>query len=259
MNKPYHLSQAIGDQFGDKSVVENYQYRPVYSDAVIDTLSNCLDLKQMRVLDIGSGTGEVSIPLSLRGHSVVGVDPSKEMIRAAQLKNSNITFVNCYIEDYRSDSRFDLFVAANSIHWPDWSRLFPVLKGLSNSHTRLAIVTGGELVIDSIQPQILSIIRRYSTTQNFKPYSVVDLLKEQGYIQNTVIHRLPSVSVRQPVSEFIASFHARNGFSLDRMTKDQATDFRREMINLLNRNGFKTHVEGEVCFSVSVTDLAAKL
>ena len=138
----------------------------------------------MDVLDIGSGTGEVSIPLSERGHVVVGVDPSAEMVSAAESKGPAVTFVNSYIEEFASNQKFDLFVAANSIHWPDWEVMFPLLKSLSKEKTKLAIVTGGDLIVSEIQELIVETVKSFSTTKDFKPYSVVDFLREQGYISN---------------------------------------------------------------------------
>lgn len=255
MNKPEHLSKEIGDQFSDKSIVDNYHYRPQYSRSVIDALEKSVDLPSLKILDIGSGTGEVSIPLSQNGHTVIGVDPSAEMVRAANKKGSSANFVNSYIEDFSTDQKFDLFVAANSIHWPDWNVMFPLLKSISKEHSKLAIVTGGDLVLEEIQEQILDVVKTYSTTQNFKPYSIVDMLIEQKYISNLEINELPAEVVSQSVSEYVASFHARNGFSLERMPPEQAQAFDSEINSVLDRNGYGNEVTGNVRFKVTVADI----
>jgi hypothetical protein len=202
-----------------------------------------------------SGTGEVSIPLAKKGHTVVGVDPSAEMVRAASAKGSSASFVSSYIEEFSTDHKFDLFVAANSIHWPDWSLMFPLLKSISKEHAKLAIVTGGDLVLEDIKEKVLNIVKNYSTTQNFKPYSIVDMLIEQGYISNANITELPVESISQSVSDYVASFHARNGFSLDRMSAEQANAFDNEIISVLARNGYGSVVTGQVRFKVTVADI----
>jgi 2-polyprenyl-3-methyl-5-hydroxy-6-metoxy-1,4-benzoquinol methylase len=255
MSKPDHLSKEIGDQFADKSIVDNYGFRPVYTPNVLDYLSQCLGMKKMSVLDIGSGTGEISIPLSERGHAVVGVDPSKEMVKAAVAKGSKVNFVNSYVENFKSSKHFDLIIAANSIHWADWSRAFPLLKALSKPHTKLAIVTGGDLIVDDVQSEVIQLIQEYSTTKNFKPYSVVTMLEEADYIKDAVTQKMPTANVSQQLSDYIASFHARNGFSIERMGVDMASEFDHKLESLLRTNSYAKEVKGSVNFSVTLADI----
>lgn len=254
--KPEHLSKAVGDQFADKSIVQHYGFRPDYTSEVVHFLSNALSINGMDVLDIGTGTGEVAIPLSELGHEVVGVDPSYEMIQAAKTKNSDVSFINSYIEEFESSKRFNLFVAANSIHWADWAIAFPVLKSVAHPGAKLAIVTGGDVAIEGLQNEILELVKTYSTTQNFKPYCVVTLLKEGGYIANPVTTNMPASAVSQQTEDYIASFHARNGFSLDRMKPHLAQAFDNELKDLLVEVGFSEQVTGQVTYSVTLADLA---
>jgi len=46
-----------------------------------------------RVLDAGCGTGDVALALAARGAQVVGVDPSREMLRLARAKAPHIAWV----------------------------------------------------------------------------------------------------------------------------------------------------------------------
>jgi SAM-dependent methyltransferase len=252
VTKPEHLSKQYGDQFSDPSIVEHYHYRPAYSEEVIIYLSQCQGDSPIRILDVGCGTGEISIPLSQLGHTVVGLDPSAEMIKAARLKSAHVEFVNAYVEDFSDTKPFDLIIAANSIHWADWPRAFKVLKALAHKDTRLAIVTGGDLVVGPIQEKTLALIKTYSTNTGFKSYSVVDMLVEQNYLQTPIIKKFRAKTIQQPVDHFIASFHARNGFSLDRMTPDNAKKFDAELKQILLAAGFGLNVQGQVNYSVAL-------
>ena len=43
----------------------------------------------------------------------------------------------------------------------------------------------------------------------------------------------PPIEVRQPIAEYVESFHSRNGFSRDRMTAEQAAGFDEEVTRLV--------------------------
>jgi SAM-dependent methyltransferase len=57
----------------------------------IDFYAACLSSPPQRVLELGCGTGRVSIALAARGHFVVGVDNSESMLLRAQLKRRGMT------------------------------------------------------------------------------------------------------------------------------------------------------------------------
>ncbi|MDN3649764.1 class I SAM-dependent methyltransferase [Reinekea marina] len=256
MNKPEHLSKAIGDQFSDKSVVENYGYRPEYTPDVIQFLSNSLQLENMSVLDVGTGTGEIAIPLAQLGHCVTGVDPSVEMIKAATAKNADVDFKQSYIESFESPQAFDLIVAANSIHWTDWDRAFPALRAVAKPNARFAIITGGDIAIEGLQDEILALVKAFSTTKTFKPYNVVTMLTKGGYIEAPLTTEMPVSLVEQNIDHYISSFHARNGFSLDRMVPEQAEAFDTKLRRLLIKHGFNETVKGTVSYKVTLAELA---
>lgn len=54
-----------------------------------ETLIQWLGLKKARILDLGCGTGTLAFALAEKGHSVKGVDLSKEMIHRAESKKQD--------------------------------------------------------------------------------------------------------------------------------------------------------------------------
>ena len=96
--------------------------RPGYPDALFDLLSARCGLGSgARVLELGPGTGQATVPLLDRGATVVAVEPGVAM--AARLRERvegrNCTVVEAEFEQADVRGPFDLAVAATSFHWVD--------------------------------------------------------------------------------------------------------------------------------------------
>jgi SAM-dependent methyltransferase len=55
-------------------------------EAILKLAGEALDTKSLRILDLGSGTGNHALPLHARGHQVIGVDRSEDMLALARAK-----------------------------------------------------------------------------------------------------------------------------------------------------------------------------
>jgi len=66
----------------------------------------------LTILDLGCGTGILSLAYANEGHRVTGVDPAGEMLRCAREKDNNhsVEWIQCAAQDFRSDKRFDLII-----------------------------------------------------------------------------------------------------------------------------------------------------
>jgi ubiquinone/menaquinone biosynthesis C-methylase UbiE len=61
------------------------RYRHGYPEAVIDVLAAVFGLTPAdTVIDLGCGTGQLTLPLAGRVHTVLGVDPEPDMLRCAR-------------------------------------------------------------------------------------------------------------------------------------------------------------------------------
>lgn len=65
-----------------------------------------------RVLDLGCGTGRLTVALAERGHDVTGLDPAAAMLAAARLRpgGARIRWVEADARDFDLGERFDLAV-----------------------------------------------------------------------------------------------------------------------------------------------------
>lgn len=97
--KPFHLSKSYGDQFQDRSLVEHYRKRPAYPAARFDLLVASLP-ENAHIVDLGCGTGVISIPLAERGMQVTGDDPSVAIIELAKFRRQRVSVhQRCRVND----------------------------------------------------------------------------------------------------------------------------------------------------------------
>ena len=120
---------------------EVYQY-------ITDTFSLTAEAPTKRILDLGTGTGELSLPLAPYFQEVVAVDPSAAMLAEAQQKATarecgNIHFIKAKAEELNPEQlgQFDLITIANAYHWMDPRQLDPLLKSLLKPEGSIIFVT----------------------------------------------------------------------------------------------------------------------
>jgi len=77
----------------------------------ISLLNKFFILKNAKILEVGCGSGAISMDLSLRGAIYTGVDISYEAIRIAKLIASNYNVANC---EYTYGNGFNLVYPDNS-------------------------------------------------------------------------------------------------------------------------------------------------
>ena len=107
-------------------------FRPGYPPALFEVLESIVP-PPARVLEIGCGTGQATVPLAERGYSVVALEPAPRMARLARRKLARWTgsaVVTVRLEDWPAErSAFDLAVAATSFHWLDPDAAFAKVAG----------------------------------------------------------------------------------------------------------------------------------
>lgn len=226
--KPSHLGEVYAAQFEDDSVARAYPTRPPYPDEVFSLIAASAPSNAPRVLDLGCGTGDLARRLTAIAERVDAVDRSAAMIAEGKSllggDAPNLRWIVGRTEDAPLDPPYDLVTAAESLHWMEWQ---PVLQ-----RVRAALVPGGSLVVIERHAlplpwddALLDIIQRYSTNREFSPYNFIGELTARGLVRVKQHSRTQPVPFRQPIGEYIESFHSRNGFSRERMMPDEATAF----------------------------------
>jgi trans-aconitate methyltransferase len=225
--KPSHLGPEFGAQFGDASVVRAYAARPPYPEELFTQLAALVPKGAGSVLELGCGSGDLSLGLRPHVAQLDAIDPSAAMLAVAReraQKSSLICFIESSAEAFVPHTLYDLAVAAESLHWMDWDQVLPKLARCLGAEAPLAIVTRRELRGLPWNNELAPLIARYSTNRQYKSYDVVEELARRG-----LFHELGRRTFRAPftqsVESYVESFHSRNGFSRERMPVQAAAAF----------------------------------
>ncbi|WP_406688839.1 class I SAM-dependent methyltransferase [Saccharopolyspora sp. ID03-671] len=113
--------ERLRSVFGEDA--ERYdRCRPGYPSQVFDVLTTAVG-EGARVLEIGCGTGQASVPLAGRGFALTALDRSEEMAKIARGRLDDYPSARVVVEDFETWALppvgFDLVVAATSFHWLD--------------------------------------------------------------------------------------------------------------------------------------------
>jgi SAM-dependent methyltransferase len=97
--------------------------RPGYPSESLAELARLVPLEGCRVLEIGCGTGQVTLPLAQRGCAITALDIGANLAALAREKLAPYAAARVIVgafEDWRlPDQPFDLVASATAFHWID--------------------------------------------------------------------------------------------------------------------------------------------
>ena len=98
--------------------------RPGYPEPLFDDLEGITGLgTAARVLEVGCGTGQATVPLARRGFRVLGIELSSSLAAVARRNLRPFPAVEIVVGDFEGwrapSSPFDLVLAATAFHWVD--------------------------------------------------------------------------------------------------------------------------------------------
>lgn len=223
--KPKQWSREYASIFQDPSVVAAYTYRPAHPPETFSFLATLLSSKapSRTVLDAGCGTGFIARALAPYVDRVEAIDISPGMIAAGQSlpggADSRIVWSVGSLETAPLQGPYALIVAGDSMHWLEWETVFPRFRAHLVSGGYLALVSVG-ILPNPWNESVGPILAQYSLNRDFQPYTMQTIaieLERQGLFYLVGSHETAAMPFRQPIHDWIESFHARNGFSRDRM------------------------------------------
>ncbi len=102
--KPFSLLASVYDE-----IMVDIKYEQ-WTDFILKIL-NKLDWQGEKVLDLGCGTGNSTLPFFARGFEVIGLDASIDMLKVAREKLPQIRFLQANFESFELNERFDLVIS----------------------------------------------------------------------------------------------------------------------------------------------------
>jgi len=149
MDSRCHLFDEWAESYDD-AVQTNAGFPFAGYDQVLGEIFRLSGAKPgMRVLDLGTGTGNLAGLFAAFGCTVIGVDFSSEMLAAARKKVPDARFVRGDLTrglDLLGNERFDLIVSAYVFHEFDLSTKVSIMKELVRDH----LAERGRMVIGDI-------------------------------------------------------------------------------------------------------------
>jgi len=123
------------------------RYRPLYPSSLIRFLVDKFSLDgEGRMLDLGCGTGQLTLRFSDWFTEIIGVDTEQEMVEEAQRltvesRVSNVNWLQGRAEELAKDwGSFRLVTIAKAFHWMDRERILEILHKSTNDNGGLAII-----------------------------------------------------------------------------------------------------------------------
>jgi len=253
--KPVHLHAAYAAQFEDECIAASYHTRPPYPPELFDILEGLLPPGKRRVLDLGCGTGDVALGLVGRVEALDAVECSAAMLRVAgtrpHARDTRLRWTLSSAEAFTFDGPYSLVVAAESLHWMDWSSVLPRIARSLEPAAHLALVSGRRFAQLPWATQLLPILAEYSTNRDYRPYDLVAELTHRRLFRELGQRTTEPVPFTQSLDDYVESFHTRNGFSRQRMTRVAAQAFDRAVRQLVLRHQPRGIVQGATTASVT--------
>lgn len=145
----------MGTDFSGETATYYARYRRGYPPAAVDAITEAFRLGvDDLVMDLGCGSGQLSVPLAARVRAVVGVDPEPDMLMLARrtaLRHgvANVSWLLGADSDVSAFGHLlggrtvGAVTIALAIHWMDRDTLFRAIRPLLRPGGGIAVVTNG--------------------------------------------------------------------------------------------------------------------
>ena len=236
--RPRQYWDDYASRFKNRSLADAYEHRPPYPDETYDIIRFLLGESPGRVLDVGCGPGKIARILVEHVESVDAVDFSEEMIRVGKsLANGDhprLTWIQGRVEEVEWNPPYSMVTAGASIHWMEWSKVFPRFRKAMPDGGYVVIIDGDRPVDPSWREAELVLIRKFSTNPHYEEIDLIQELETRRHLHLLGDKLTEPVRFSQSVRDYVGSFHSRESMSVEHMGKENAAVFDAELTNILS-------------------------
>ena len=156
--------------------------RPSYPPEIIDDLVSLAKLREgARIVEVGCGTGQATVPLAQRGYAITCVELG-EQLAATTRRNvagfPSVEVVNADFETWQPEqpehAGFDAVVAFSSFHWIDAELRYRKSADLLRQKGKLAFVSVAHVLPDDGDPFFVDVQRDYEAVVPDDPKTQAD-------------------------------------------------------------------------------------
>lgn len=186
-------------------VPELYQRaRPAYPPQIFDDLVALAQLSEgARIVEVGCGTGQATVPLAQRGYSITCVELGEQLAAATRRNTADFASVEVFNADFEiwqpERASFDAVVAFSSFHWIDADLRYRKSAELLRPRGKLAFVSVAHVLPDDGDSFFVDVQRDYEAVVPDDPKTTAD---RNGPPHPDVIVRLSDDTI---ISELDAS------------------------------------------------------
>lgn len=123
-----------------QNYANNFAFVPQYGQAVLDLVDAP---NGSFIVDLGCGNGSLTQELTDRGHRVLGIDASEEMLALAQQQHPSLDFKLGNALTFKLEQPADVVFSNAVFHWIDADKQLNMLKNIAAN-----LKTGGKLVTE---------------------------------------------------------------------------------------------------------------
>ncbi len=140
--------------------------RPSYPPQLFDDLASLAQLPaQARLVEIGCGTGQATLPLAERGYAVTCVELGERLAATARRKLAafpSVSVINAEFETWQPERRgFDGVVAFGAFHWLAPGLRYTKTADLLREHGKLGFVSTAHVLAADGDPFFLEVEADY--------------------------------------------------------------------------------------------------
>jgi len=184
-------------------------------------LLNLLGELRGKVLDAGCGPGKIARLLVDHVDGVDAVDFSQEMIRVGKSllngNHPNLRWISGRIEEVQLYPPYDMVTAGASIHWMEWSVVFPRFKEMLTTDGYLVIIDGDRPIGTPWYDAEISLIHNYSTNRHHEQVDLIQEIVDRRQLHLMGDERTTPMCISRPFTDYVQSFHSRESMSKEHM------------------------------------------